>query len=290
MDQNQIDDAVLKRIWQDTCWNRAFELAVVKAHKAKKLPPAPIYLSIGTEHVPAAVFAALCGPSTRNRVNLFPQHRCHSWLLTFTGRDGELADELLGLRTGCAGGMGGSASLHCQEAQVYGHSGLLGDQVPIAAGMALASQEYTVVVLGDAACEEDYVLATFGFAVSKKLPMLFIVEDNNLSILTETEVRRSWDVVDVTKGFGMEAYNITDSPDVIFNSVRALKTLPALLNINVCRHYWHAGSGQDGPPKWDSYAGFKEWLVELFGADEINLIERLANEHMAEIWRMRGVV
>ena len=39
--------------------------------------------------------------------------------------------------------------------------------------------------LGDASAEEDYVLTSLGWASTKKLPILFIVEDNNLSILTE---------------------------------------------------------------------------------------------------------
>ena len=39
--------------------------------------------------------------------------------------------------------------------------------------------------MGDASAEEDYVLGALGWAATKKLPILFIVEDNNLSILTE---------------------------------------------------------------------------------------------------------
>ena len=40
------------------------------------------------------------------------------------------------------------------------------------------------VFVGDAAAEEDYFLTAIGWAVTKKLPIWFIVEDNNLSILT----------------------------------------------------------------------------------------------------------
>ena len=39
--------------------------------------------------------------------------------------------------------------------------------------------------MGDASAEEDYALGALGWASTKELPILFIVEDNNLSILTE---------------------------------------------------------------------------------------------------------
>ena len=42
--------------------------------------------------------------------------------------------------------------------------------------------------MGDASAEEDYVLGALGWASTKKLPILFIVEDNNLSILTEKKL------------------------------------------------------------------------------------------------------
>ena len=45
-----------------------------------------------------------------------------------------------------------------------------------------------------------------------KLPILFIVEDNNLSILTEKKTRRHWEMHDVAKGFKMKSYNIDDNP------------------------------------------------------------------------------
>ena len=45
--------------------------------------------------------------------------------------------------------------------------------------------------------EEDYVLSALGWAATKNLPILFVVEDNNLSILTEKKVRRVWEMDDV---------------------------------------------------------------------------------------------
>ena len=51
----------------------------------------------------------------------------------------------------------------------------------------------------------------------KNLPIWFIVEDNNLSILTEKKVRRNWEMGDVAKSFGLESFDVEDSPKEIWN-------------------------------------------------------------------------
>ena len=68
---------------------------------------------------------------------------------------------------------------------MFGHDGHMGTQVPIGVGACFTSKKPTIIFMGDAAAEEDYVLGALGWASTKKLPILFIVEDNNLSILTE---------------------------------------------------------------------------------------------------------
>ena len=92
---------------------------------------------------------------------------------------------MLGRKTGCALGMGGSASIQCKEKNIFGHDGLMGNQVPIGVEHVLQSKCPTIVFVTDSAAEEDYCLSAIGWASTKKLPILFVVEDNNLSILTE---------------------------------------------------------------------------------------------------------
>lgn len=230
-------------IFKQLCINRYFELEVAKAHQNGHIN-IPIYLSIGQDHIPA-IIAQYCKDWA-----LFPQHRCHSWCLSWGMSPESIAKELLGRKDGCNGGMGGSASLASKEHKIFGHSGLLGDQAPIAVGYAQASKQKTVCILGDAAAEEDYVLASLGYATTHKVPILFICEDNNLSILTEKKVRRSWSIVDVAHGFGLNAYDIEDDIYSIYKTVQKIK-LPGLININTCRHLWHAGSGQDKKPEYD---------------------------------------
>ena len=122
-------------------------------------------------------------PKTKKQI--FIQHRGHATYLAFGGDLKKLILELLGSNKGCANGMGGSASIQCREKNIYGHDGLMGSHGPIAVGACFGNNFPTLCFIEDAAAEEDYFLASLGWASTKKLPIWFIVEDNNLSILTE---------------------------------------------------------------------------------------------------------
>ena len=154
---------------------------------------------------------------------------------------------MLWRKTGCSKGMGGSASIHSIEKNIFGHDGLMGSQVPIAVGYAYETRKPTIAVMGDASAEEDYVLGALGWASTKNLPVLFIVEDNNLSILTEKKIRRNWEMDDVARAFKIKAYDIDDNPLSLGEALHGYNfNHPMLLNINTTRKYWHAGAGQDG--------------------------------------------
>ena len=229
-----------EEIFQRTCLNHFFELKIADLHK-KGLIKIPIYLSLGSEHVAAAVSCAFPNCS------VFPQHRCHSWFLSYGGTPEKILTELLN-------GKEGSASL--SKDNFFGHSGLLGDQIPIGVGYACFSNKKTLIIAGDAAIEEDYALASLGYAATKKAPVLFLIEDNDLSILTKKSVRRSWDIVSVANGFGIPSFNISDSPIELYETVKNI-TLPCLINARICRHLWHAGSGCDGTPEWNTFEKFR---------------------------------
>ena len=130
----------------------------------------------------------------------------------------------------------------------------MGSQVPIGVGHCFATRKPTIVFVGDSAAEEDYALSAIGWAVTKNLPILFVIEDNNLSILTEKKVRRSWEMHNVGKGFGLhQSYNISDNPVEIKKHLENVFDGPMLLNINTNRRYWHAGPGCDDENIFNRY-------------------------------------
>ncbi len=253
-------DENVRIIFEKACLVRAFEESVFQMVE-KKAIKLPVYLSAGQEYIAASLSTLLDLHQILNR-QIFIQHRGHSTYLCFGGGLEALIYELLGDPRGCANGMGGSASIQSKGATIYGHDGLMGSQGPIAVGACFGNRKFTLCFVGDAAAEEDYFLAALGWAVTKELPIWFIVEDNNLSILTEKKVRRSWEMADVARGFGMNAFDFEDNPINFFQKLTADHfTKPLLINVRTNRLFWHSGAGIDSHDIPDRHKSF----IDRFG-------------------------
>ena len=265
------------KIFKKASFCRHFENQVYKNIQLKNIK-FPAYISAGQEYIPASIHTIF--EEKGIDTNLFIQHRGHSHYLSKGADPIQLIDELLGRKTGCANGMGGSASIQSKEKNIYGHDGLMGSQVPIAVGSCYTSKKPTIVFIGDSSVEEDYVLSSIGWAATKNIPILFVVEDNNLSILTEKKVRRSWEIDEVAKGFGVESYNISDNPNDIKKHLNNVFQKPLLLNINTVRKYWHAGAGIDDENVFDRY----ESEMTILGDATVNVHE--INKKLVEkLWQ-----
>ncbi len=237
---------------------RNFELNAFNAIQKKKIR-IPVYLSAGQEFI-SSTLSYLIQKDLKIKPLIFPQHRCHSTYLTFGGDKLKLIKELLGQKGGCTNLMGGSASIHSEEIKMFGHDGHMGTQVPIGVGACFTSKKPTIVFMGDASAEEDYVLGALGWAATKKLPILFIVEDNNLSILTEKKVRRTWHMHKVARSFNLKGFEIDDDPKKIYKFKKYFFKEPMLLNIKTNRLFWHSGAGQDDPKIFDRFKYEKKIL------------------------------
>lgn len=267
-------------MYRNICKSRFFDQEVVNAVQSKRVKY-PVYLSLGQESAPSALAAAVSGAM------LFTQHRCHAYYLSFGGAPERLRDELLGLPGGTSGGRAGSNCLQCHDNNLtmFGHHGLIGENVPQAVGAALGSGKEVLCVVGDGAAEEDYIYPSLGFAVTHRLPVLFICDDNDLSILTPISTRRNWKVSDVAKGLGMPAVDIADDPWTILSTAQELKTrLPAIINVYSCRMNWHVGVGTDGPPEWDRLALIDQRLEELGVAAQAAQIKMEEQIAMEKLW------
>lgn len=271
-------------MFEKICLIRAFELNVKKAFDAKMIKM-PIYLSLGQESVAAALATVFKEPA------IFGQHRCHDLYLAYGGDRKEdiqaLIDELLHRPTGCAGGMGGSASIHNPRIHMFGHDGLMGTQVAIGTGYVFSDPEKRpgLIVIGDASAEEDWVMPSMAFAKKHNLPILFVCMDNNLSILTEVKVRRYYRMVDTAFAVGMTAVEITDDPWLVMHYANAFgHILPAFLNVHTVRHLWHSGTGTDGPPEWDRFALIKEEFARLGLHTHAKEIEERVKNDINAMW------
>lgn len=267
-------------IFRRMCLVTYFEQGIVRAVKEKFISKI-VYLSTGQEAIPAAMSPLLSG------FMVFAQHRCHAAYLAFGGNPVKLRDELLGLPAGTSRGRAGSNCVQCRQKGVMmvGHHGLIGENVPLGVGAALGSGKPVVCFFGDGAAEEDYVFSAMGFAVTHKLPVFFVCEDNNLSILTPRAVRRSWNMTKVAEAFGMPAAEISDDPWTIYEHTRELKLrLPAFINIHTCRKHWHNYIGVDGPPEWDRFQLVKDELKGLGLAAAAKKTESEVKAAMEKVW------
>nr|ABZ06237.1 putative dehydrogenase E1 component [uncultured marine microorganism HF4000_007I05] len=265
------------KVFEKASYCRHFEEQVIKNIKKKNIN-IPTYVSAGQEFISATI-ATIC-ENKKIKPMIFGQHRCHSIYISFGGDKIKLIDELLGRKTGCTRSMGGSASIHSKDINMFGHDGLMGSNGPIGVGACFASKKPTIIFLGDAAAEEDYVFGSLGWASTKNIPLLTIIEDNNLSILTEKKVRRNWEVDEVARSFKIESYNLDDNPLNLLKYSKSFFKNPCLLNVNTHRIYWHAGAGKDSDDTFDRYEDEKKVL----GNEAIKFDKKIEKE-MEELWK-----
>ncbi len=267
-------------IFRRMCRTRYFELNLYEIGKTGEIY-CPFYLSTGQESISAAVSTEI------SDCLIFGQHRGHSVYLAFGGNPAKLRDELLGRETGCCQSKGGSPCAYDPDIGMIPHHGLIGENIPLGVGAALGSNKTVVCFFGDAAAEEDYALASIGFAVTHKLPVLFVCEDNDLSVLTPKSVRRNWRMAKVTEAMGLPSADISDDPWEVAKYTKKFKNkLPAYINAKTCRHHWHQGSGCDGPPKQNRFELVKEKLKEMGIIEKAKKIEEDEKQRMDKLWQI----
>lgn len=181
-----------------------------------------VHLCSGQEAIYVGAAAALDLP----RDLVFPTYRGHGWALACGAPLEGLFAELMGRSTGVNGGRGGSAYFSVPSVGMMGENSIVGAGAPIAAGAALAarfdgSNRVTVAAFGDGAVNQGAVHEAFNFAAAKKLPVIFIVENNHWSELTPiTATTVSDRLFTRAAGYGMPGVRIDgNDPDLVQQSV-----------------------------------------------------------------------
>lgn len=110
--------------------------------------------------------------------------------------------ELFGKATGCVKGKGGSMHFFSREHRYFGGNGIVGAQIPIGTGIGLAEKykgtdNLCVTMFGDGAARQGALFESFNMAMTWKLPVLYICENNQYAM--GTSVQRTSNVHDLYK-------------------------------------------------------------------------------------------
>jgi len=133
----------------------------------------------------------------------------------------EAMAELLGRRTGCSKGKGGSMHYTDPRVGLLGENAIVGAGVPIAAGAALTAQldktdRVSLTFFGDGAINQGAFLETLNLAVIWRLPMIFFCENNLYSEMTPIRAMvGSERLLERAAGFGMRTALIANAYDPI---------------------------------------------------------------------------
>jgi pyruvate dehydrogenase E1 component alpha subunit len=181
--------------------------------------------------------------------------------------------EIYGKATGCAGGKGGSMHLIDLEAGFLGSTPIVGSTIPIAVGAALGSvmrdeDRVTMVFFGDGAVETGVFYESLNFAALKKLPIVFVCENNLYSVYSPMEVRQPAGrrIVDVARAQGIESID-ADGNDVELVSRLCSMAVdkarrgggPAFFEFTTYRWREHCGPEFDNQLGYRSEEEFEEW-------------------------------
>ncbi|MDF1653934.1 MAG: thiamine pyrophosphate-dependent dehydrogenase E1 component subunit alpha [Coxiellaceae bacterium] len=155
----------------------------------------PCHLGNGQEAIAAGVMSKL-----RKTDRVFGTHRAHAHFLAMNDNVGSLLAEILGRKTGCSNGIGGSQHLYDQANGFYGSVPIVGGTVPLAVGAGLAAKmdcrgDVAVCFFGDGAAEEGVVHESLNLASVYSVPILFVCENNLYSSHLDIKMRQPSDRV-----------------------------------------------------------------------------------------------
>ena len=208
------------------------------------------HLYIGQEAVAAGAETAI-----RKSDKVITAYRDHAHPIVRGLHPKFVMAELFAKITGCSKGKGGSMHIFTKEHNFYGGHGIVGGQIPLGAGIAFADKytgndNVTLCLMGDGAVRQGALHEAFNMAMTWKLPVIFIIENNNYAM--GTSVERTSNVHDLYKlglAYDMPSFQVdgmrceTMHEAVASAAVRARKgDGPTLLEVKTYRYRGHSMS------------------------------------------------
>jgi pyruvate dehydrogenase E1 component alpha subunit len=223
-----------------------------------------VHLSIGQE----AVAAGVCGALRTDDI-AYSGHRAHGHAIAKGAPLERVMAELMGREDGLCRGLGGSMHLVDTAHGFYGATGVVGGNVPLALGSALAARQLgghqvAVVFFGDGAVQGGIFVESVNLATLWGVPLILVCENNGFAEFTprsaHTNVERVSDVV-APYGLGRET---VDGNDVVavreafaaFLAVARSGGGPSLLE---CLTHRLRGHYEGDPDRYRAAVAAEEW-------------------------------
>jgi len=189
MKQPNISKETFLKLYHSALNIRKVELKIEELYHLDEMKT-PVHLCLGQEAVSAGVCAQL-----KEEDYVFSNHRSHGHYLAKGGDLKSMIAEFYCKETGCSMARGGSMHVIDTSVGHMGSSSIVGGAISHAVGAAFASVMMNrglvaVTFFGDAASEEGVFFESMGLAALKKLPVVFVCENNYYSVYSHLKARQ----------------------------------------------------------------------------------------------------
>jgi len=256
----------LLRVFREMLRIRTVEEAIAVRY-AEQSMRCPVHLSIGQEAVAVGVSAALGAGD-----QAVSTHRCHAHYLAKGGDLVAMLSEIMGKATGCCGGRGGSMHLFDLKAGLLLSLPIVAASIPVGVGAALAFRQekkpnVAVIYVGDASLEEGVYHESANFAALKKLPAIFVCENNLYSVYTNLQDRQPQrPLTELGSAHGIPTAHV-DGNDVtaVYSATMGAvmrarsENGPTFILADTYRWREHCGPNYDNDLGYRTVAEFTEW-------------------------------
>jgi pyruvate dehydrogenase E1 component alpha subunit len=225
------------------------------------------HLYIGQEAIVVGT-ASACSPDDKHMT----AYRDHAHPIALGTDPRVLMAELYGRTTGCSKGKGGSMHFFDKKVNFMGGHGIVGAQIGMGAGVAFAemykgTKNVAFVSMGDGAVRQGMLHETFNMAMNWKIPVIFIIENNNYAM--GTSVERTTNVTDLSQiglSYGMPSKIVNGMrPEAVHEAIEEAASRarngegPTLLDI---RTYRYKGHSMSDPQKYRTKDEVAEWMEQ----------------------------
>ena len=288
-----MDKNIIIRAYENALKIRSVE-QIISENYHKGFMRCPTHLSIGQEMV-----ASILSCFNNAKDLAVSTHRSHAHYLGKGGELMKLFDELHGLKSGCSGGKGGSMHLIDENNGFLGSTAIVGNTIPIGVGLAEAQKladesSVTYIFLGDGATEEGVFYESLNYSSVRKLPCIFIIENNEYSVYTSLKERQgSTSLIKKCEAFNLKYYKVENHDfnylykiwNQILKSCRAGNG-PTVIEVLTHRYLEHCGPNHDDNLCYRPESFLNYWQeIDIIKMYENNLIGDLIN--ISDIERMK---